>query len=57
MCARRHGEVFGLLAPHFTILEHNREALRMDGRAREETVGRAHLDAFPGTETRSLGTC
>lgn len=49
------GEGFGLLAPDFTILEHNREALRMDGRAREEIVGRSHWDAFPETERSELG--
>ena len=48
-------EGFGLLAPDFTVLEHNREALWMDGRAREEIVGRSHWDAFPGTETSELG--
>lgn len=36
------GEAFGVLAPDFTILEHNREALRLDGRRREDVVGRSH---------------
>lgn len=49
------GEGFGLLAPDFTVLEHNREALRMDGRARDEIVGRSHWDAFPGSEQTELG--
>lgn len=48
-------EGFGLLAPDFTILEHNREALRMDGRARDQIVGRSHWDAFPGSEDSELG--
>lgn len=48
-------EGFGILAPDFTILEHNREALRMDGRAREEIVGRSHWDVFPGSENSELG--
>ncbi|GLC25122.1 GAF domain-containing protein [Roseisolibacter agri] len=49
------GEGFGLLAPDFTLLEHNREALRMDGRAREEIVGRSHWDVYPGSETSEIG--
>jgi PAS domain S-box-containing protein len=49
------GEGFGILAPDFTILEHNREATRMDGRAREEIVGRSHWEAYPGTEESELG--
>lgn len=49
------GEGFGLLAPDFTVLEHNREALRMDGRTREEIVGRSHWDVFPGSEHSELG--
>jgi len=49
------GEGFGLLAPDFTILEHNREALRMDGRPREEIVGRSHWEAYPDSESSELG--
>ncbi|WP_146217062.1 PAS domain S-box protein [Falsiroseomonas bella] len=48
-------EGFGLLSPDFTILEHNREALRMDGRPREEIVGRSHWEAYPGTKGSELG--
>ncbi|MEZ4870066.1 MAG: PAS domain S-box protein [Caldilineaceae bacterium] len=48
-------ESFGLLAPDFTILEHNREALRLDGRARAEIIGRSHWEVYPGTETSELG--
>ncbi|MEQ5788996.1 PAS domain-containing protein [Erythrobacter sp. NFXS35] len=49
------GEGFGVLAPDFTILEHNREAARMDGRLREEIVGRSHWEAYPGTEDAEVG--
>lgn len=49
------GEGFGLLAPDFTILEHNREALRLDGRKREQIVGRSLWDTFPGVETSEVG--
>lgn len=49
------GEGFALLAPDFTILEHNREALRLDGRPREEIVGGSHWEVFPGSETSELG--
>jgi two-component system CheB/CheR fusion protein len=49
------GEGFGILAPDFTILEHNREATRMDGRSREEIVGRSHWEVYPGTEQSELG--
>ncbi|RIH80951.1 Signal transduction histidine-protein kinase ArlS [Calidithermus terrae] len=48
-------EGFGLLAPDFTILEHNRQALRLDGRTREEIVGRSHWEVYPGTEASELG--
>lgn len=48
-------EGFGVIAPDFTILEYNREALRMDGRSRDEIVGRSHWDAFPGTEHSEVG--
>ncbi|UYZ61241.1 PAS domain-containing protein [Hymenobacter latericus] len=49
------GEGFGLLAPDFTILEHNREALRLDGRARGEIIGRLHWDVYPESESSELG--
>ena len=48
-------EGFGLLAPDFTILEYNAEALRMDGRALEEIVGRSLWDVLPGSEESALG--
>lgn len=48
-------EGFGLLAPDFTILEHNAEALRMDGRPRDQIVGRSHWEAYPGSQDSELG--
>ena len=33
----------------------NAEALRLDGRKREQLVGRTHWDAYPGSETSELG--
>lgn len=48
-------EGFGLLGPDFTILEHNAEALRMDGRLREDIVGRSHWDVYPESEDSELG--
>ncbi|WP_428970237.1 PAS domain-containing protein [Sphingomonas sp. Xoc002] len=48
-------EGFGVLAPDFTIIEHNAEALRLDGRARDEVVGRSHWDAYPESEDSELG--
>lgn len=48
-------EGFGLLAPDFTILEQNLEALRMDGRPREEIVGRSHWEVYPESEHSELG--
>ncbi|WP_198383769.1 PAS domain S-box protein [Roseomonas sp. KE2513] len=49
------GEGFGLLAPDFTILEHNHEALRLDGRPRDEVVGRSHWEVYPGSEQSEVG--
>ena len=43
-------EGFGVLGPDFTILEQNSEALRLDGRPREEIVGRSHWEVYPGSE-------
>ena len=48
-------EGFGLLDSQFTILEYNVEALRLDGRPREEIVGRSHWEAYPGSEDSELG--
>lgn len=49
------GEGFGVLGPDFTILEHNRVAAKMEGRAREEIVGLTPWEAFPGSEDTELG--
>jgi PAS domain S-box-containing protein len=48
-------EGFGVLGPDFTILEQNSEALRLDGRPREEIVGRSHWEVYPGSEDSELG--
>ncbi len=48
-------EGFGLLAPDFTILELNKEAMRIDGRAREDVIGQSHWIAYPGTEHSEVG--
>ena len=48
-------EGFALLARDFTILDVNEETLKLDGRSREELVGRSHWEAFPGTEDSALG--
>ncbi len=48
-------EGFGLLAPDFTILELNKEAMRIDGRAREDVIGKSHWIAYPGTEHDEVG--
>lgn len=48
-------EGFGIIGADYLILEHNREALRMDGRHRDEIVGHTHWEAFPDTEHSELG--
>ena len=48
-------EGFGLLAPDFTILELNKEAMRIDERARDDVVGLSHWVAYPGTEHNEVG--
>ncbi|MBW9114791.1 PAS domain S-box protein [Rhizobium cauense] len=48
-------EGFALFSPTFIIIEVNEETLRLDGRRRDELVGRSHWDAFPGTEQSELG--
>jgi PAS domain-containing protein len=40
-------EGFGLLAPDFTILELNAQAVAIDGRQREELIGRSHWEVYP----------
>ena len=48
-------EGFALFAPDFTILDVNDETVRLDGRPRDELIGRSHWDAFPETERSPLG--
>ena len=48
-------EGFALLDADFTILDVNAETVRLDGRAREEIVGRNHWEAFPGSEDSPQG--
>lgn len=48
-------EGFGLLAPDFTILELNKEAMRIDARPRKDVIGLSHWDAYPGTENSKIG--
>lgn len=48
-------EGFELLAPDFTILELNKEAMRIDSRAREDVIGQSHWIAYPGTEHSQVG--
>ncbi|MDP8998237.1 MAG: PAS domain-containing protein [Pseudomonadota bacterium] len=48
-------EGFGLLAPDFTILELNHEAMRIDGRRREEVVGQSHWVAYQGSKMAEIG--
>ena len=48
-------EGFGLLAPDFTILELNKEAMRIDERSREEVIGQSHWTAYPESEHSEVG--
>jgi PAS domain S-box-containing protein len=48
-------EGFGLLDREFRILEQNAEALRFDGRPKEEIIGRSHWDVYPGSEHGEIG--
>lgn len=48
-------EGFGLLGPDFIILELNAEAVRIDGRPREQLINQSHWDVYPGTEHSDLG--
>jgi PAS domain S-box-containing protein len=48
-------EGFALFSPDFTILDVNAETLRLDGRSRDELVGRNHWEAFPGSAGSQQG--
>jgi PAS domain S-box-containing protein len=48
-------EGFALFDADFTILDVNAETLRLDGRTREEIVGRNHWETFPGSENSPQG--
>ena len=48
-------EGFSLLDSDFKIIEVNAEALRLDGRTRDELIGKTHWEASPGSEESSLG--
>jgi two-component system, chemotaxis family, CheB/CheR fusion protein len=48
-------EGFALFDPDFTILDVNHETLKLDGRTRDQLVGRSHWEAFPGSEDSEVG--
>ncbi|MDQ2894006.1 MAG: PAS domain S-box protein, partial [Pseudomonadota bacterium] len=48
-------EGFVLLDRAFRLLDINPEGLRIDGRAREEVLGRSHWEVWPGTEDTEQG--
>lgn len=48
-------ESFVLFDTDFTICDVNAETIRLDGRRREELIGRNHWEVFPGTEHSPLG--
>jgi PAS domain S-box-containing protein len=48
------GENFALLDPDFRIIDMNAEALRTDGRPREEIIGKTHWEVYP-TASPELG--
>ena len=45
-----------LLSPDFNILEINNQGLSIDGRSRDEIVGKAYWSTYPGIETSELGS-
>ncbi|MBB3910259.1 PAS domain S-box protein [Sphingomonas desiccabilis] len=51
------GEAFGIIGPDFTILEQNREALRLSGRRRDEVIGRSYWEVHRGSEGSAVGQC
>jgi len=48
-------EAFILLDERFRILQINEEALRIDGRPREQILGRTHWEVWPGSEQLPIG--
>ncbi|MBQ5940625.1 PAS domain S-box protein [Massilia sp. AB1] len=48
-------EGFILLDEQFRILQINAEALRIDGRPREQILGRPHWEVWPGSEDLQIG--
>ena len=48
-------EGFVLLDRKFRLLDINAEGLRIDGRGRDEMIGRSHWEVWPGSETTDQG--
>lgn len=48
-------EAFTLLGPDFRVLDLNQLALKIDGRPREQLIGRSLWDLAPGLEQSALG--
>jgi PAS domain S-box-containing protein len=48
-------EGYVLLDHEFRVVEINDEGVRMDGRSRDEVIGRSHWDLWPGSETGVQG--
>lgn len=48
-------EGFILLDEQFIVLQANEEALRIDGRPREQIIGRSHWELWPGSEELPIG--
>ncbi|MGZ5181245.1 MAG: hybrid sensor histidine kinase/response regulator [Ramlibacter sp.] len=49
------GEAFALFDRGFRLVDVNDEGLRLDGRTREQLLGRSHWELYPGTERTPLG--
>jgi PAS domain S-box-containing protein len=48
-------EGFALLDADFTVLDMNAHAICLDGRPRDELIGRSHWDIYPDTNATPLG--
>ncbi|WP_395672146.1 PAS domain-containing protein [Phenylobacterium sp.] len=48
-------EGFVLVDQQFRVVAINPEGLRLDGRSRDEIIGRSHWELWPGTQTSKLG--